>query len=116
MVDVLQSVKPEVPDAHAVRRAVLNQTPGGVGDEDLPAVPRRGDSCGPVDVDPEVVLTAEDTLARVDPHPHADSRSMWPLMRSERPLRGHGCVESTRRREERDEEGVAFRPHLHAVP
>jgi hypothetical protein len=41
--DVLQPVLPEVPERRSLRQGVLHQHPGGVGDDHLPAVGRRGD-------------------------------------------------------------------------
>src|SRR6266542_3213453 len=71
-----------------------------------------GDPGGPVDVEPDVIVTAHGSLTRVDPHPHPDRR-LW------RPgVCGHGSLRLRRRRQgrergpERREERITHGPDV----
>lgn len=50
VLDVLESVRPEVPNGHALGKGVSHQPPRGVRDQDLPAVSCRCDPGRPVHV------------------------------------------------------------------
>ena len=67
MGDVLQPVLTQIPQSDAVGQVVLDHGPGGVREQYLPAVAGGGDPRGPVDVDPDVVTPAEDTLPVCSP-------------------------------------------------
>ena len=94
----------EVAQAGGARK--LTRRPG---DEDLAAVPGRGDPCGAVHVDADVALIREQRLSGVKPHSHADRTGRESLAsvrcRSQR----------IRRLREGHEEGVPLRVDLDAI-
>jgi hypothetical protein len=99
------------------RLAVLHETAGALGDEDLPAVRRGGDASSAMDVDADVVTADDERLARVQAHAHADGGAVRPGVRGERLLGGYGRSQPGDRVREGDEEAVALRVDLApAVP
>ena len=102
---VLQTVLAEVADG----RVRLEEPTRRLGEDDLPAVGRRGDPRRAVDVDPHVALVRDDRLAGVDSHADADRA---PLER----LTPVGCRgDRVGGSGERDEEGVTLRVDLDAA-
>ena len=79
-------------------------------------MPGGRDSGGPVDVDPDVVVPAERSLAGVQAHPNAD-RAGWlgPPVGRQRSLRGGRRLDGPFRAREDDEERIAFGRDLHAA-
>ena len=113
MGDVLQPMLPEIPEGGSLGKGVLHQRPGGVGDDDLPAVGRVGDPSGPVHVDADVVVPSQDTLPGVHAHPHPQQRTGGPVVGGQaalschrRPHRPHGAAEH-------QEEGISVGADLH---
>ena len=87
----------------------VEEPPGRLGEDDLPAVRGGRDPRRAVDVDPDVALVRHDRLAGVDAHAHADRA------RLERVARVGGRGHGVRCARERDEERVALRVDLDAV-
>ena len=84
-----------------------------VRQDDLPAVPRRGDPGGVVDVDPDVVLRLaggapgpQAPLAEMEAHPDPDGRAVRPRLGRDGPLCGDGGRDGVERRVEGREERV----------
>jgi len=94
--EVPEPVRPEVPGVH------LDESPGGLGQEDLAAVADGGDAGGPVDVEPDVAFLGQPRLAGVEAHPDLDRTA------GQRPLGFRGCADRVRGPGERDEESVAL--------
>ena len=109
VVQVLQAVLAEVAEGGPVGKVVLHQGAGGPGDQDLAAVPGRGDARGAVHVDADVALVREQRLPGVKTHPHADGSSSESIARLGRRSEG---IRGLRKG---DEERVTLRIHLHAV-
>jgi hypothetical protein len=107
-VEVPQPVHPEVPQRHPGRDVALHQHPGGVRDDDLAAVRRRGDPGRPVHVDAAVVVPAEGPLAGVQAHPHPHRPPRRPVVGGQAPLGGHRGPDRGHRAGEGGEERVAL--------
>ena len=75
---------------------------------------RRGDPRGAVDVDAEVVVTAQQPLAGVHPDPDPDLLLLRPHMAGQSPLRRGRGEDSAGWRRERREERVALGTDLDA--
>src|SRR5207248_3793884 len=65
--DVLQPMPSKVAKGHAVGDVGFDQLSGRFGYQDLAAVPRGGDACGQVDVEPDVVVPPENALPGMQP-------------------------------------------------
>ena len=115
VVDVLQAVIAEIPKGGAGRQAVLDERPGGTGEDDLPAVSRPGDPRGSVHVDADIVVPARNPLAGMEAHPDSRRGVEGPLVRGQGPLGGHGRPNGAHRAGKRDEEGVPLGPDLDPV-
>ncbi len=95
---VLEPVTSERTHRHSFRQAVLDQGPGGPGDQDLPAMGRGRDPGRSMDLDPDVLVAARDALAGVEPHPDAKRARLWqcgelPQGPHRRGRRGGGALE-----------------------
>src|SRR5205823_7968551 len=99
---ILEAVIAEV--SQALCACKLTRRPGN---EDLAAVPGRGDARGAVHVDADVALVREQRLPGVETHPHADGASSGSMARLGRRIEG---IRGLRYGEE---EGVNLRIHLH---
>jgi hypothetical protein len=110
---VLEAVPSERPQAHAGGQRVLDQAPGRGGDQDLPAVARRGDPGGPVDVDSDVVVPAQDTFTRVESHANAEGVQLGG--RGDAPLGRDGSGDRGRGASKDGEDRVPLGPEVHAV-
>ena len=93
-------------------RRARDEGRGRRGEQHLPAVAGGADPCGPVHVDPDVALLADDRLAGVDAHPHADVFAVGPVVRRERALGRDGRGDRVAGTLEGIEEGVALRVEL----
>jgi hypothetical protein len=87
--EVLQPVRPEVPEERPFRKGVLDQSPGGVRDDDLPAVGRPGDPGRPVHVDADIVVPAQHPFTGVQPHPDSQGEPWGPVVGGQASLGGH---------------------------
>ncbi len=105
--EVLQPVLPQVADLHLLRQACQRRV-GGLGEQDLPAVAGRGDAGRPVDVQSDVVVTAEDPFAGVQAHPHLDRCFLVPAVTGELLLGPGGRLDRIGCVGEGHEERVAF--------
>ena len=114
--EVLETVKPQVAQDHAVGQGLFDETGGRRRDDHLAAVAHRGDAGRPVDVDPEVVVPAERALAGVHADPDADLRSVGPRIRRESLLGLRRREHRAGRRAEDGEECVAFGADLDPAP
>ncbi len=93
--------------AEVVQLDVLSEKRARRGrDDDLAAVPTRGDASAAVHVHADVALRCHPRLARVDAHPYAHGSVRQPAPRLERRRRG------VRGRTEDDEESVSLRVDL----
>jgi hypothetical protein len=115
LLDVLQSVRTQVAEAHAGWKDVLDEGPGRTRDEHLSAVAGSRDPCRPVDVQPDVVLAARDALAGVNAHPHPHLVALGPRVRRKGALCLDRGTERPWRGRKHGEEGVAVRLHLDAA-
>ena len=114
-IEILETVDAEVAERDALGERIRQERPRRFGDHDLAAVARGSDPCRTVDVDPDVVVAAQDTVAAVQTHPDANLAAVGPRVGREPSLRRHRCSgRSTRGREHR-EERVTLRADLHAV-
>jgi hypothetical protein len=105
----------EVTHAHVDWQGVSCESVRRVRDEDLPAVAGRGDSCGAVHIEPDVVPIAQDALTGVKADPYADHVSFRPGVTSKAPL-GLDCgTKRPCRRREGGKEGVAYGLNLGAA-
>ena len=107
---VLQPVQAEVAVPLAADRVV-----DGGADDDLPAVGRRRDAGGAVQLESDVALLMAGQVAAVQPHPDADGGVADPRMGDERPLRIHSGGDAVGGLGEDHEEAVALGPHLPAA-
>src|SRR5215207_1688504 len=74
MCQVLQPVQSKVKQAKARGQIGLNQRPGSVRDQYLPAVPSSRDPSGPVNVDTHIVASGEMALSGMQAHPDTNGR------------------------------------------
>ena len=95
--------------------ALVQQRPGGLREQHLPAVRGRHHPRGVVDVQPHVVAPDDARLAGVQAHPHPDLGVRRPGVLGERALALGGRSSRVARRGEHDEEGVALAAHVVAV-
>ena len=91
-------------------RAPVEQIVRRLRDHHLPPVGGRGDSCGPVDVDPHIAFRRHERLTGMDSHPYPE----WALGQGPLPLARR--LESITGPRERVEERVALRVDLHSAP
>jgi hypothetical protein len=113
--DVLQPVVAQVAEGGPLRQGLLHQPPGGLGDQDLPAVAGSSDPGGPVHVHADVVVSAQDALAGVQAHPHPYPGGGGPLVGGEAALGVDRGPDRPHRAGERHEEGIALGADLHAA-
>src|SRR5205823_11854171 len=92
----------------------LDQSTGGIREEDLAAVRRVGDPRGAMDIDPDVPLATDPTFAGVDAHAHADGLAVRPPVTGEPALRHHRRSDRVGGAAEDREERIAVRAHLDA--
>jgi hypothetical protein len=115
-IEVLESLLAEVAERDVkVLLLVLEQGLRRLGNENLPAVPGRADTRGPVHREARIAAVARDGLARVKPHANLDLDSGGPLMRAKGELALHRGEERISRARERNEERVALGIDLVAV-
>ncbi len=114
LVEVLQAVMPEIADAHPAGESLRSQPAGGLGDQDLPPVAGRGDPGRPMDVEPDILVASQSSLARVHPHPDPNGPVARPRVFAQLPLGGCGRGHRIRGRDEDGEERVAFRSDVDA--
>jgi len=93
LLEVFQPVEPEVTNDGVAGHRVGDEGSRRIGEHDLAAVPGRGDACGPVHLDAQVVVTPEDALAGVQPHAYPDDPVFGPPMGRELALHGHGRLQ-----------------------
>jgi hypothetical protein len=110
----LQPVLAEIAQARRARQVSLDQIPGGLREEDLAAVRRPGDARRSVDIQPEVIVAAQDPLAGVHSHPDSNLDPVWPGRRGKLALGPDRRADSAARRGEHGEEGVPLGAHLAA--
>jgi hypothetical protein len=113
VLDVLEMLLPEVVDGDTVRELVAEQRARGLREQDLAAVPGRGDARRADHVEAEVTLLADVWLAGVHAHTHEQLPSARPLVVAQRALRvdrgGHGVARTREGEEERVALGVDLR-------
>ena len=114
-IEILETVLTEVAERDAFGERVHQERPRRFGDHDLSAVARGSDPCRTVDVDPDVVVAAHDTVAAVQTHADADLDAVGPGVGREPSLRRHRCSDGSPRGREHREERVTFGSDLHAI-
>src|SRR6185436_5519811 len=88
---VLEPVLAEIAQGDAVWQVAGDERARRIGQQHLAAVSGRGDPRRTMDVEADVVVTAESALAGMEAHPHADDRRLRPRHRGEPTLRLGGC-------------------------
>ena len=114
-IEILETVDAEVAERDALEDRIRQERPRRFGDHDLTAVARGSDPCRTVDVDPDVVVAAQDTVAAVQTHPDANLAAVGPGVGRESSLRRHRCSDGSTRGGEHREERVTFGSDLHAI-
>jgi hypothetical protein len=110
-------VLPKITKDHAIRQIMLDECSGGMGQKDLPAVPRRSDPGRPIYVDSNVVGPADIELAHacVQTHPDPKDNASGPVMAGQCSLPGSRCVKRLLRSQKDGEERVSLGSNLNAV-
>ena len=114
LVEVLETMLAQVHERMG-GRVVEKQVVGGLGNEDLAAMPHGADPGRPVDADADVAVARGRRLGGMDGHPDPDRRSLRPALLRQRPLGIDGRADRIARPLERHEERVALRVDLVAV-
>jgi hypothetical protein len=114
-IQVPEPMLPEVTQLDAFRQAILDQHPGRIGEEHLPAMADAGDAAGPMHMEADISVRADAGLAGVETHadPHRDVGRPW--LGGEPALRGRGGGHRPGSGGEGDEERVPLGADLHAV-
>jgi len=87
LVDVLRLGQPsEQVRAEIARRHVGDESSGGVGEENLAAVPGPRDTRSAMDVDARIPLLVDHRRAAVESHANTDLAALRPVLRDERLL------------------------------
>jgi hypothetical protein len=111
----VNAVRPEVAQPCSNGQAPLDERSGRVRKEHVPAVRSRRDPHCSIDVQPEVVVAADDPLAGVEAHADAKGEPVRPRCLGELALSLNGGADRAARRREGGEEGVAPGAHLMAA-
>ena len=109
---VLEPMRPEVADRHAVRQVAADEGVHRLGEEHLSAGAGRGDARSTVNVEADVAAGSEAGLAGVQTHAHPDAMAVRPRLACQGALSVGGCRDRIRGACEDDEEGVTLRPDL----
>ena len=112
LVEVLQPHLTELALRHAVGQSAGHERRRRRREEHLPAVTRRADPRGAMDVDSDVALLADDGFAGVEAHAHAKGVSVRPRIRVEGTLRRDRRGNRVAGAFEAEEECVALRVDL----
>src|SRR5215212_5580654 len=107
MCQVLQPVESKVKQAKNRGQIGLNQRPGSVRDQYLPAVPSSRNPSGPVNVDTHIVAAGEMALSSMQAHPDADSRGKRRICQP--PLNMAGGIHGTQRAPKHHKERIPLR-------
>src|SRR6185437_6966606 len=110
---VLEALEAQVPEPRAALSPAERLR--RVRDEDLAAVPGRGDPGGPVDRHPDRVAALDSDVAGVEAHPDTYPGPVRPRLALERSLAVDGRRDRVARALEHDEEAVALSPTLIAT-
>jgi len=112
---VLQPVRTQRPQRQVRGKRGFGEAAGGIRQEDLAAVRGRRDPRGAMDVQADVVVSAERAFARVKSHPNVDGRPVRPLVSRDPTLSGGRRGDGVGRVREDGEEAVAFGAELDPV-
>ena len=113
--EVLEPMLPEIAKRGPFGERLLHEGAGGPGQDDLPAVSGVGDAGGPMDVEADVVVSAQDPLPRVEAHPNEHRPAAGPIVRGQATLRRHGGARRRDRICEHREERVPLASDLDPV-
>jgi hypothetical protein len=102
-----QAVHAQVAEVGRLGQGLLDQGPGGVGHDHLPAVARVGDPGRPVHVQAGVVVPAPGALAGVQAHPDPQRVAGRPVVGGQGPLGRQRRPHRRGRAGEDHEEGVS---------
>ena len=109
---VLEPVLGQVANGQTVRERLRDERPGRVREEDLTAVPGSRDPGRPMDVHPNVAVTAQASRPGVQSHPNPYGYATGPRVRRERPLSVGGRPDRVESGGKDREEGVSLGAHL----
>ena len=110
--DVFHAVFPEVAKMRSSRQRVLDERPGGPGNDQLPAVGRTCDPSRTVHVHPHIIRSDEDGVSCVKTHSNANGAARRPGVGGEALLRRDRGSECSRSAGEGDEKRIAFSAHF----
>jgi hypothetical protein len=112
---VAQLVLPELDEPDVVAERAVRQRLGRRGQEDLAAVAGSHDPRGAMDVEADVGVLADRSLAGMQPDADADRLAARPALLGQGPLNLDGGRDRLRRPVEGREERIALGAHLHAA-
>ncbi len=114
--EVAQGVCPQVGQRHAIGEDVPHQLGRGSREQDLTAIAGGCDTGGTVDIHPDVAVRPGGPRPGVEPHPHPDRCSVWPLVSRQFALRRHRGKRRTACRWKGGEERISLGAHLGPAP
>src|SRR5215216_7414577 len=114
MCQILQPVESKVTHGKGRGQIRLNQCPGSVRDEYLPAVPSSRDPSGPVNIDTHIIASGEMALSSMQAHPDANSRGKRRICQPPLHLGGgiHGTQRAPKHHKKRIPLRADFRPFV----
>ena len=105
---ILEAVLAQVAHTDPFGEVPSHESPGRVGHEHLAAVPRPGDTSGAMDIQPDIVVSAQTPLAAVQAHADSDGRALRPSGVGQPALRLHRSGDGSERRRKDGEESVSL--------
>jgi hypothetical protein len=94
---------------------MLDESSSGVGDENLPSVRHAGNPGGRINVDADVVLSAENPLPSVKSHPDPEFHTFRPIVFAQVALGGDCSPNGLDGCPKRREEGIPLGPNDVAI-
>ena len=109
---IFEAMHPQVFEGDRRRQSVIDQRMRGFRKDYLPAVSGAGDPGRSMDVDPEVFVAHQGSLAGVQADPHLHLPTVRPVVLGQRLLHRRRPHAGLHRAIEHDEEGIAFGAEL----
>src|SRR5579859_3027619 len=116
MLQVLQAVRTQIPQAQPFRQVMLHQVSRGLREQHLTAMPGAHDARGAMDVQAEIAISGKLGFTRMQPHAHTHAHPIGPGMQSKSALGIDGRRESIARTSESYNIGVPLRTHIMSMP